>query len=83
SRLRRLSRMLSTCCSDNSLALIDVKGFDPRDITVIVKDGKVIVTAEHREEHNTCTAKTRNYKKFTKEFCLPPGVCESDVTYTV
>ncbi|NWI01064.1 ODFP1 protein, partial [Tichodroma muraria] len=83
SRMKRLSRMLSSSCSQNSLALIDVKGFDPRDICVTVRDGKVIVSAEHKEEHNTCMAKTRNYRKLTKEFSLPPGVCENEVTYSV
>ncbi|NXO85502.1 ODFP1 protein, partial [Sitta europaea] len=83
SRLKRFSRMLTSCCCDNSLALIDVKGFDPGDICVTVRDGKVIVSAEHKEEHSTCTAKTRSYRKFTKEFCLPPGVCENEVTYSV
>ncbi|NXB07809.1 ODFP1 protein, partial [Cnemophilus loriae] len=83
SRRKRLGMMLNSSHSQNHLALIDVKGFDPRDVTVIVKDGKVTVSAEHKEEHNTAMAKTCNYRKFLKEFSLPPGVNENEVTYSL
>ncbi|NXP93582.1 ODFP1 protein, partial [Passerina amoena] len=82
SRTKRLGMMLNSCSGQN-LALIDVKGFDPRDITVTVKDGKVTVAAERKVECNTGLSKTSNYKKFVKEFCLPPGVCDQEVTYSV
>ncbi|XP_063034297.1 outer dense fiber protein 1 [Melospiza melodia melodia] len=81
-RTKRLGMMLNSCSGQN-LALIDVKGFDPKDITVTVKDGKVTVSAERKMECNTPLAKTSNYKRFVKEFCLPPGVCDKEVTYSV
>ncbi|NWV52234.1 ODFP1 protein, partial [Daphoenositta chrysoptera] len=83
SRMRRLGMMLSSSCSQSHLALVDVKGFDPSDVSVTVKDGKVTVSAEHKEEHNTLLGKTRNYRKLLKEFSLPPGVDEDEVTYSV
>ncbi|XP_015475727.1 outer dense fiber protein 1 [Parus major] len=82
-RTRRLGMMLSSSCSQNNLSLIDVKGFDPKEITVVVKDGKVTVAAERKEEHNTCMGKISSYKKYMKEFSLPPGVSEKEVTYSV
>ncbi|XP_053837579.1 outer dense fiber protein 1 [Vidua macroura] len=81
-RMKRLGRMLNSCSGQN-LALIDVKGFDPRDITVTVKDGKVTVSGERKVECNTGLTKTCNYKKFIKEFSLPPGVDDKEVTYSV
>lgn len=75
--------MMLNSCTGQNLALIDVKGFDPRDITVTVKDGKVTVSAERKVECNTGCSKTSNYKKFVKEFSLPPGVCDKEVTYSV
>ncbi|NXO16707.1 ODFP1 protein, partial [Oriolus oriolus] len=83
SRLRRLGMLLSSSCCPNQLALVDVKGFDPSDVSVVVRDGKVTVSAEHKEEHNTLLGKTCNYKRFMKEFSLPPGVDEDEVTYSV
>ncbi|NXQ18969.1 ODFP1 protein, partial [Peucedramus taeniatus] len=83
SRTKRLCRLLNSCCGSNNLALIDVKGFDPRDITVTVKDGKVTVSAERKVECDTGLSKTSNYKKFIKEFSLPPGVDDKEVTYSV
>ncbi|NXM48515.1 ODFP1 protein, partial [Gymnorhina tibicen] len=83
SRMRRLSMMLSSCCSPSHLALCDVKGFDPCDVSVVVKDGKVSVSAEHTEEHCTALGKTCTHRKYVKEFSLPPGVDDSEVTYSV
>ncbi|NXB13881.1 ODFP1 protein, partial [Rhagologus leucostigma] len=83
SRMRRLGMMLSSCCSQSHLALVDVKGFDPSDVCVVVKDGKVSVSAEHTEEHNTALGKTCTHRKFIKEFSLPPGVDDDEVTYSV
>ncbi|NXL71599.1 ODFP1 protein, partial [Leptocoma aspasia] len=83
SRTRRLGMMLNSSCCQNNLALIDVKGFDPRDISVTVKDGKVTVSAERKVECNTGMTKTCNYKKFVKQFSLPPGVEDKEVTYSV
>ncbi|OWK50105.1 Outer dense fiber protein 1 [Lonchura striata] len=81
-RTKRLGMMLNSCSGKN-LALIDVKGFDPKDITVTVKDGKVTVSAERKVECSTGFTKTCNYKRFVKEFCLPPGVDDKEVTYSV
>ncbi|NWU05726.1 ODFP1 protein, partial [Cephalopterus ornatus] len=83
SRIQRFSRMLNSSHNRNHLALIDVKGFDPKDVSVKVEDGKVTVLAEHREERNTSVSKTCNYRKFMKEFNLPPGVSEDEVTYSL
>ncbi|NXH42603.1 ODFP1 protein, partial [Dicaeum eximium] len=83
SRSRRLGLMLNSCCCHNNLALIDVKGFDPKDISVTVKDGKVTVSAERKVECNTGLTRTCNYKKFVKQFSLPPGVDDKEVTYSV
>ncbi|RMC15081.1 hypothetical protein DUI87_07261 [Hirundo rustica rustica] len=82
-RIRRLGMMLSSSCCPSPLALIDVKGFDPRDVTVTMKDGKVTVSAERKEECNTCMGRTSSYRKYMKEFCLPPAGCEKEVTYSV
>ncbi|NWW70162.1 ODFP1 protein, partial [Climacteris rufus] len=83
SRMKRLSMMLNSSRNQNQLALIDVKGFDPKDVTVMVKDGKVTVLAEHKEESNTTRTKTCNYRKLVQEFSLPPGVSEDEVTYSL
>ncbi|NWI59597.1 ODFP1 protein, partial [Calyptomena viridis] len=80
SRTHRFCKMLSACRHRNHLALVDVLGFDPCDVTVMVKDGKVTVSAEHEHECNTSMSKTYKYKKLVKEFDLPPGVCEDEVT---
>ncbi|XP_044277679.1 outer dense fiber protein 1 [Varanus komodoensis] len=80
---RRVTKMLATCSRPKLLALMDVKGFEPEDITVKVQDGKVKVSAEHEEEFKTCTGKEYNYSTVTKEICLPPGVSENEVTYTI
>ncbi|NWX33010.1 ODFP1 protein, partial [Notiomystis cincta] len=80
SRLRRLGLMLSCCHSPSHLALMDVRGFDPRDVTVCVKDGKVTMAAEHKEEHNSALGKTCSYRRLVKEFSLPP-VVDDDVSY--
>ncbi|XP_061463358.1 outer dense fiber protein 1 [Rhineura floridana] len=80
---RRITKMLATCSRPKLLALMDVKGFDPEDITVKVQDGKVKVSAEHEEEFKTCRGKEYNYSTVTKEICLPPGVSDHDVTYSI
>ncbi|EMP39282.1 Outer dense fiber protein 1 [Chelonia mydas] len=80
---RRVNRMLNSCHDHKLLALMDVKGFDPEEVTVKVKDGKVKVSAEHEEEHRTLRGKEYNYTNLTKEISLPPGVHEEEVMYTV
>ncbi|KAK4826576.1 hypothetical protein QYF61_010211 [Mycteria americana] len=80
---RRLNRMLNSSHDHKLLALMDVEGFDPKEVTVTVKDGKVKVLAEHEEEHTTARGKEYNYKNFTKEISLPPGVSEDEVTYSL
>ncbi|NXQ52343.1 ODFP1 protein, partial [Anthoscopus minutus] len=62
---------------------LDVRCFDPNDVCVMVKDGRVTVAAEHKDECNTCMGKVSSYKKYMKEFSLPPGTCEKEVTYSV
>ncbi|XP_070798178.1 outer dense fiber protein 1 [Pituophis catenifer annectens] len=80
---RRVCKMMAACSRPKLLALMDVKGFDPEDITVKVQDGKVKVCAEHEEEFKTCRGKEYNYSTVTKEICLPPGICENEVTYSI
>ncbi|KAM9302588.1 outer dense fiber protein 1 [Morus bassanus] len=80
---RRLNRMLNSSHDHQLLALTDVEGFDPKEVTVTVKDGKVKVLAEHEEEHTTTRGKAYNYKSVTKEISLPPGVSEDEVTYSL
>ncbi|NXX16163.1 ODFP1 protein, partial [Podargus strigoides] len=79
---RRHDRM-SNSSDHKLLALMDVKGFDPKEITVTVKHGKVKVLAEHKEEHTTSGWKECNYRNITREISLPPGVCEDEVTYSL
>ncbi|KFV65541.1 Outer dense fiber protein 1, partial [Dryobates pubescens] len=79
----RLNRMLNSSHDHKLLALVDVKDFDPKKITVSVKGGKVKVLAECEEEHTTPRGKEYSYKKFTKEISLPPGVREEQVTYSL
>ncbi|KAI1243551.1 hypothetical protein IHE44_0001181 [Lamprotornis superbus] len=66
----------SSCCHH---PCID-KCCDPRDVCVSVKDGKVTVSAEHKDECNTGLSKSCSYRRYTKEFSLPPG--EEEVTYS-
>lgn len=80
---RRLNSVLDSSHDDKLLALVDVEGFVPKEITVTVKDGKVKVLAEHREEHTTSRGKEYNYKNIMKEISLPPGVSEDEVTYSL
>ncbi|NXN75226.1 ODFP1 protein, partial [Himantopus himantopus] len=80
---RRLNRMLNSSHDHKLLALVDVEGFVPKEVTVTVKDGKVKVLAEHKEEHTTTRGKVYNYKNITKEISLPPGVSEDEVTYSL
>ncbi|XP_077207877.1 outer dense fiber protein 1 [Paroedura picta] len=80
---RRVAKMLAASARPKLLALMDVKGFDPEDITVKVQDGKVKVSAEHEEEYKTCQGKEYNYSTVTKEICLPPGVADEEVTYSI
>ncbi|NXF02776.1 ODFP1 protein, partial [Smithornis capensis] len=77
----RPSKMLTSSCNRGRLALVDVEGFEPDDVSVTVKDGKVTVSAEREE--GCSMADTYNYKKLEKEFNLPPGVSEDDVTYSM
>ncbi|NXR27508.1 ODFP1 protein, partial [Cinclus mexicanus] len=79
SRAKRLGMLLSSSCCHNPL--VDTKCFDPRDVSVTVKDGRVTVSAEHKDECNTGLSKSSSYRKYTKEFSLPPG--EEEVTYSV
>ncbi|XP_074880371.1 outer dense fiber protein 1 [Buteo buteo] len=80
---RRLNRMLNSCRDHKVLSLINVKGFDPEEVTVTVKDRKVKVLAEHEEEHTTATGTEYNYRNITKEISLPLGVSEDEVTYSL
>lgn len=75
--------MLESSSRPKLLALMDIKGFDPEDIKVRVQDGKVKISAEHEEEFKTCHGKEYNYSTVTKEICLPPGVPDEDVTYSI
>ncbi|NXP11926.1 ODFP1 protein, partial [Thinocorus orbignyianus] len=80
---RRLNRVLDSSHDDKLLALVDVEGFVPEEVTVTVRDRKVKVLAEHEEEHTTTRGKVYNYKNIQKEISLPPGVREDEVTYSL
>ncbi|XP_074754155.1 outer dense fiber protein 1 [Athene noctua] len=80
---RRLNRLSNFSHDNKLLALMDMKGFDPKEVTVTVKDGKVKVLAEHREEHATAEGKEYNYRSTMKEISLPPGVSKDEVTYSL
>ncbi|XP_028940182.1 heat shock protein beta-6-like [Antrostomus carolinensis] len=80
---RRHNWILNSYHDHRLLALVDVKGFDPKEVTVTVKDRKVKVSAEHEEEHATARGKEYNYKNMTKEIILPSEVSEDEVTYSL
>ncbi|NXC21306.1 ODFP1 protein, partial [Corythaeola cristata] len=78
---RRLNRITDSSHDHQLLDLIDMEGFDPKEITVTVKDGKVKVLAEHGEERTTARGKEYTYKNLTKEISLPVGLSEDQVTW--
>ncbi|KFQ58752.1 Outer dense fiber protein 1, partial [Pelecanus crispus] len=80
---RRLNRMMNSSRDHKLLALMVVEGFDPKEVTVTVKDGKVKVLAEHKEERTTSRGKEYNYRNIMKEISLPPGLREDEVTYSL
>ncbi|NXN30166.1 ODFP1 protein, partial [Nycticryphes semicollaris] len=80
---RRLNRELDSSHDNKLLALVDVEGFVPEEVSVTVKDGKVKVLAEHEEELSTIRGKVYNYRNIQKEISLPPGVSEDEVTYSL
>lgn len=80
---RRLNKMVHSFHCHRLLAVIDMKGFDPKEISVMVKDGKVKVVAEHEEEFTTSRGKEYNYKNISQEISLPSGVSEDKVTYSL
>ncbi|NWX12782.1 ODFP1 protein, partial [Aegotheles bennettii] len=80
---RRHSRRSNSSHDHKLLASIDVKGFDPEEVTVTVKDGKVKVLAEHEEKHTTARGTEYSYRNITREISLPPGVKEDEVTYSL
>ncbi|NXP16229.1 ODFP1 protein, partial [Scytalopus superciliaris] len=83
SRIQRFGRILNSSHNHGHLASVNIKGFEPKDVSVLVKDRKVTVLAERREERNTPSSKTCNYKRLVKQFSLPPGVSEDEVTCSV
>uniref|UniRef100_A0A8D0F754 Outer dense fiber protein 1 n=1 Tax=Strix occidentalis caurina TaxID=311401 RepID=A0A8D0F754_STROC len=80
---RRLNRLSNFSHDNKLLALMDMKGFDPKEVVVTVKDGKVKVLAEHKEEHATTEGKEYNYRSIMKEISLPLGVSKDEVTYSL
>ncbi|NWW83937.1 ODFP1 protein, partial [Rhynochetos jubatus] len=80
---RTVNRTLNSSHDHKLLALMNVTGFDPEKVTVTVKDGKVKVLAEHKEERITTGGKEYHCKSITKEISLPPGVSEDEVTYSL
>ncbi|KFV15674.1 Outer dense fiber protein 1, partial [Tauraco erythrolophus] len=80
---RRLNRMSNSSHDHQLLSLMDMEGFEPKEIMVTVKDGKVKVLAEHSEKRTTARGKEYTYKNLTKEVSLPPGVSEDEVTWSL
>uniref|UniRef100_A0A8B9VRY1 Outer dense fiber protein 1 n=1 Tax=Anas zonorhyncha TaxID=75864 RepID=A0A8B9VRY1_9AVES len=79
---RRSNRLPCASRDRNVLAVMDMKGFDPEEVSVKVKDRKVQVLAEHEEAHTSARGREYNYKNVRKEISLPPGVREDEVTYS-
>ena len=84
SRLRRTTNRIlaSSCCSSNILGSVNVCGFEPDQVKVRVKDGKVCVSAERENRYDCLGSKKYSYMNICKEFSLPPCVDEKDVTYS-
>ena len=84
SRLRRTTNRIlaSSCCSSNVLGSVNVCGFEPDQVKVRVKDGKVCVSAERENRYDCLGSKKYSYMNICKEFSLPPCVDEKDVTYS-
>ncbi|XP_062483359.1 outer dense fiber protein 1 [Pezoporus occidentalis] len=80
---RRLNKMVHSFHDHRLLALVDMKGFDPKEVSVTVKDRKVKVVAEHEEEFSTSRGKEYNYRNISQEITLPSGVSEDEVTYSL
>ncbi|NXJ07387.1 ODFP1 protein, partial [Odontophorus gujanensis] len=80
---RKLDRMCDASQDCGVLAVVDMQGFDPEEVTVTVKDRKVQVLAEHEEAHTVARGKEYNYKKIKKEITLPPWVSEDEVVYSL
>ncbi|NXN97879.1 ODFP1 protein, partial [Rhinopomastus cyanomelas] len=80
---RTLDPALNSSHDQNLLTSMDLEGFDPKEISVTVKDGKVRVLAEHEEDHTITNGREYKYEKMMKEITLPPGVSEDEVTYSV
>ncbi|MBV97804.1 Outer dense fiber protein 1, partial [Eschrichtius robustus] len=83
-RLRRTTNRIlaSSCCSSNVLGSVNVCGFEPDQVKVRVKDGKVCVSAERENRYDCLGSKKYSYMNICKEFSLPPCVDEKDVTYS-
>ncbi|NWH66081.1 ODFP1 protein, partial [Geococcyx californianus] len=80
---RTLNKLLDHFNDDKISASVDMTCFDPKEITVTVKDGKVKVFAKHKEKHSTKEGKEQNYRKIMKEMSLPEGVRKDKVTYSL
>ncbi|DAA22612.1 PREDICTED: outer dense fiber protein 1 [Bison bison bison] len=83
-KLRRTTNRIlaSSCCSSNILGSVNVCGFEPDQVKVRVKDGKVCVSAERENRYDCLGSKKYSYMNICKEFSLPPCVDEKDVTYS-
>lgn len=83
-RLRRTTNRIlaSSCCSSNILGWVNVCGFEPDQVKVRVKNGKVCVSAKRESRHNCLGSKKYSYVNICKEFSLPPCVDKKDVTYS-
>ncbi|NXX88888.1 ODFP1 protein, partial [Centropus bengalensis] len=80
---RSLNKLIDSSDDQKLLALVDVRGFDPEEVTVTVKDGKVKVSAEHKEEQTTPEGRDYSYRMIVKEINLPQGLSEDEVTHSL
>ncbi|MXQ94453.1 hypothetical protein E5288_WYG022408 [Bos mutus] len=73
-KLRRTTNRIlaSSCCSSNILGSVNVCGFEPDQVKVRVKDGKVCVSAERENRYDCLGSKKYSYMNICKEFSLPP-----------
>ncbi|XP_028919256.1 outer dense fiber protein 1 [Ornithorhynchus anatinus] len=80
---RQTNRMLVGDLDRSSvLASVDMCEFEPDQVKVKVKDGKVSVSAERENTYECLGSKNYSYMNICKEFNLPPGVDEKDVIYS-
>ncbi|MEE6463393.1 hypothetical protein FKM82_005891 [Ascaphus truei] len=65
------------------LALLHLDGFEPDDVNVNVRNGRVSVSAKHVEKSNDRGKSNYQYKSLCNHFSLPPDVNDANVRYSM